>query len=165
MTTGLLRSTGNDGGNLTVQGTGSLTTAATQINTNSNFTIIGSAASFSATSLSVSDTGTLNFTFDSLGITSIASSGGLTIDAGADLTIDGSFYTGGASTFDLIEVGSFTVGNEFDELVTGFTGFNTDLVYDGIGGVDLVLTAIPEPSSTALLGLGLGALVLRRRRA
>ena len=59
----------------------------------------------------------------------------------------------------------FTVsgGNDvtltFDPEATGFDGLD-QLLLNGFQ-----LTFVPEPSSTALLGLGLSSLLLRRRRS
>lgn len=61
--------------------------------------------------------------------------------------------------------------NAYSFDVTTDSSGNLDITYThaggtwiGINGFDLVSTAVPEPSSTALLGLGGIALLLRRRR-
>lgn len=104
-----------------------------------------------------------NFAFGATGTNAIDVTGAFILDTGASLGVDGSSYTGGAGTISLFSYGSREGTDEFAESVTGFTGFTTDVVY-GVDSVDLVLTAIPEPSTSLMGLLGLGSIMLRRRR-
>ncbi len=60
-------------------------------------------------------------------------------------------------TFDFTATGTSTTLTFTDDLQSG--GVSSDLILDGVS-----VTPIPEPSSTALLGLGGLALILRRRK-
>ena len=87
-----------------------------------------------------------------------------------------SFDSDQAFTFNLLgaQVGTY------DNLITGLTGSETGLgsigswiitnpgvtgtfSYDGAGDVDLVITAVPEPSAFASAALGAGLLITYRR--
>jgi len=58
--------------------------------------------------------------------------------------------------------GTWTWANKtLDQVLTDTT---TQVVYPTGGGDTIQFTAVPEPSSTALLGLGGLALLMRRRR-
>ena len=81
------------------------------------------------------------------------------------MTVDGSSYTGGSGEFTLINA------NPLIELidsisVSGFASyFDTVITQDQTADrVYLTVSVVPEPSSTALLGLGGLAFALRRRR-
>ncbi|NWK55988.1 PEP-CTERM sorting domain-containing protein [Verrucomicrobiaceae bacterium N1E253] len=88
----------------------------------------------------------------------------------------GGFYIGTAgSAINLTAAGVFNIGNtniadatanylDTDRVVFGMDGNNAllQVVDDGAGGVNI--SAVPEPTSAALLGLGGVALILRRRK-
>jgi hypothetical protein len=57
-------------------------------------------------------------------------------------------------------VGSFTA----DSTSQGFQAYNTGDTAGFLNAVSVRTTLVPEPSSTALLGLGGLALILRRRK-
>lgn len=103
------------------------------------------------------------FTID---ITSLTSGNTPGLASGFDIT--GKTYGDAFESFTILSFGSLTGdfdANEF-KLETGNfenkVGWSLELV-----GTDLVLNAVfvPEPSSTALLGLGLSSLLLRRKRS
>ena len=64
---------------------------------------------------------------------------GFTLEEGAELTIDGSAYTGAAGTIPLFSYGFREDETEFSESITGFSNFLTDVIY-GEEGIDLVLS-------------------------
>ena len=73
--------------------------------------------------------------------------------------------TRGFHTWDLVSAGSLTgvLGSNLTD-ISGFEGIKSVELF--ISGTDIQLTMfVPEPSSSALLGLGALALALRRRRA
>ena len=103
------------------------------------------------------------------------------------IDIDVSAYTGGDATFVLVDTDLFggtyanngggfgTIGTITNTAVNSWGG-GYDVTYDQslfdgddddgfTGQITLTLTAVPEPSSTALLGLGGLALMLRRKRS
>ena len=107
----------------------------------------------------------------------------------ADLgNVTGNLTLGG--TLDIVQLGTYTIGDKFTLLSYGgsLTGIFTGLVNKAIfitagnfwminyndttaglnGGTQakfITITAIPEPSAAALLGLGIVVLLTRRRRA
>ena len=101
-------------------------------------------------------------------------------DAGAHSTLA---RTGGTWTFDAnqsftaLDLSSLEANDTFDNVITGlaadpgttaswhFTNAITGVfTYDGSGGVDLTITAVPEPATLSLLSLGAISLLRRRRR-
>jgi fibronectin-binding autotransporter adhesin len=99
-----------------------------------------------------------------------------TVDiTGATLTIGGAYLTAPAITNDLFTIllndgNSDAVVGTFDGLAEGaralaLNGQDYVISYIGGDGNDIVLTAIPEPGSAALMVGGLGILMgIRRRR-
>ncbi len=134
------------------------------------FSLRGDTATISAASLTLeaADATTapgLDFRLGATGINPIAATGAFTIGAGSTLSVDGSSYTGGAGPIDLVTFGS-NIGSFADPAdisISGFTGFNTSVGYDA-DSMFINLTAIPEPSSAALLGLAGLALIFHRRK-
>jgi hypothetical protein len=151
----------------TLNATGGIT-----INDNSLFSLQGDSASVSASSLTLSanETGadpTLDFQLGSTGVNAIALTGAFQINSpDAVLSIDGSAFTGGPGTYELVTYGSRT-GTFPDpsniSLTGSFNGLQTAISYDA-DSLNLVLT-VPEPSTVlGLLGLGAAAVMRRRRR-
>jgi len=103
-----------------------------------------------------------------------AATGALVLDSGASLDIVLGFTPSFGETFDIINFTSGgTLSGTFAGLAEGATftvgGQEFSITYQGgVSGHDVVLTAIPEPSTTVLLFAGLAGgatLVVRRRRA
>ncbi|CAA6692114.1 MULTISPECIES: PEP-CTERM sorting domain-containing protein [unclassified Lentimonas] len=163
---------------VTVSGTGDLTiggfdtldvggAAGTTVGTGT-FAIVGDSASVEVTSnIFARATSTFSFTLGATGIDTIDTTGILSIDTGAGLTVVGSAYTGGAGTISLFSFDSLSDAEEFTATgLDSFTGLNASLVYN-LTSIDLVLTAVPEPSTFALLGglFALTAVMVRRRHS
>ena len=86
------------------------------------------------------------------------------LEAGQNLIIDASSYTGSAGDIDLITFTNHTGGDFNSVSITGLdAGLAGAVSYDA-DSVNLNITSVPEPSSTALLGLGGLALIFRRRK-
>jgi len=152
------------------------------------------AASVSGTLAIGNSPGTMNFSSLALGSGSTylyeMTGGGVAADLG---DISGALSINTASILDLVELGAYTVGNKFtlfayDGAFTGnFSGLvNNSTFLDDLsnpwvikyddstaglnGGVSsnntyVTITAIPEPSAALLGGLGVLALLRRRRNA
>ncbi|MEJ6571422.1 MAG: PEP-CTERM sorting domain-containing protein [Akkermansiaceae bacterium] len=121
----------------------------------------------------------MDFVFDAAGISTFDSDSRLGFGS-STITIDASAYTGGDATFVLVDTELFNAtyannGGGFGTIgtiiaPTGFTATLDQSLFDGdddagfTGEITLTITAVPEPSSTALLGLGGLALILRRRK-
>ncbi|MGJ8650255.1 MAG: hypothetical protein ACSHX4_07840 [Opitutaceae bacterium] len=134
------------------------------------FAITGDSATVTVTGAPIvlRSSAIMSFTLGATGIDAIDTTGTLTISSGADLTIIGSSYTGGAGDITLFEAasmsGSFASG---DITVTGLgtEGVDWSLSQDALGSGDIVLTIIPEPGAFALLGglFALASVMIRRR--
>ena len=128
----------------------------------------------------------MDFVFDANGISTFDSDSRLGF-SNSTITIDVSAYTGGDATFVLVDTNTFagtyanngggfgTIGAISNTAVNSWGG-GYDVTYDQslfdgdpgdgfTGEITLTLTAVPEPSATALLGLGGLALMLRRKRS
>ena len=99
----------------------------------------GPTLTLNATPILLRSSASLNFTLGATSIDAIDTTGNFTLQAGGELVIDGSSYTGGAATIPLFVYGSRADETEFAETVSGFDGFDTDIVYNE-GGIDLVIT-------------------------
>ncbi len=91
----------------------------------------------------------------------------LTLDGQLDVALLDGFTPDLNQVFDIITIGGELTGtfdglNE-DALVGNFGGTDLFITYQAGDGNDVALYAVPEPTSLALLGLG-GLLVTRRRR-
>jgi hypothetical protein len=136
--------------------------------------IVGSTAVFNTAQLINWTNPTLSFEFDALGVGSINYSNYSGISA-ASLYVDGTAYTGpylsSGTKFTLIN-GSNLLGQEIDSANISIVGLgqegNTDYGYtltqDQVSDDVFLTVYVPEPSSTALLGLGGLAMMLRRKR-
>lgn len=137
---------------------------------NGVLTIVGDAATIGSagttgTGLELRATGEIVFQLDATGISTLDFSDlNVSMVEGSKLTIDGTAYAGGAQIFTLIDAESFT--GDFallDKSVFGFApGYSTNLFLEN-NDVKLEILGIPEPSTWALLGLGLGVLIWRTR--
>jgi len=130
----------------------------------STFTVAGDTAAITVGgNVNAEANSIFAFNLAAAGVSEIDAAGAFNLTSGAALNVNGSSYTGGAGTINLFSYASAGSATEFAENVSGFTNFTTDVVYTGTG-VDLVLTAIPEPSSALLASLGAAGMLLRRRR-
>ncbi len=62
-------------------------------------------------------------------------------------------------------IGTLSTGTSYVLVTTGFADTDFGPYSVTIGGPGTVVGAVPEPAAYALFGLGLGAILLRRRRA
>jgi hypothetical protein len=132
---------------------------------NPTISVFGDAATIQVgylNSAAGTTTATYNFAFGSSGISSIDSAAWMHL-GGATINVDGSAYTGGAGSFNLFTSVNLAstplaqyITSPFDGYDTAFSVADNNLV--------LTLTAVPEPTTFALLGLGSLALVLAKRR-
>ena len=99
-----------------------------------------------------------SFTIDHAGFDETLSYGDAINLAGVEYTADTAGWTPETLSFDL--------GAGYDSVIIGFATNVSSSNPGNLGTVDAVsLTAIPEPSAFALMGLaGLAFLILRRRR-
>ena len=153
--------------------------------TTSTIRITGSEATINVHQQSTFNA-TLDFVFDANGISTFDSDSRLGFSS-STIDIDVSAYTGGDATFVLVDTelfggtyanngGGFGTINTITNTAVNSWGGGYDVTYDQslfdgddddgfTGQITLTLTAVPEPSSTALLGLGGLALMLRRKRS
>ena len=138
----------------------------------SNINVIGDAAFIDFENWTLGGTTNINLAANSTGI-SLLDVNFWSGDGTENLTVDLSAYTDGFSggtalgsldlienqfaTFDASRWDSVSLVGAYGDFVYTDTTFGTILSIENI-------SAIPEPSSTALLGLGGLALALRRRR-
>lgn len=131
-----------------------------------NLTITGSTADINVGgNTTLGSTGSLNYVFDAAGVSTLKTANSFIIDAASMLTIDGSAFTAVAGTYDLATF--TTVSGAFTDpaniTISGFTGFDAAIAYDS-DSMNLVLTAVPEPSSLLFSSFVFGGFVIRRRR-
>lgn len=136
-------------------------------------TINGSTATIKSTStagnvLEVRQTGILNFIFDATGISTMdygasGVGGTTTFSVGSQIIIDGSAYTGGSNTFTLIKAGTLGTKN-CTVVLTNFANAGATYSWDQTADTFTVTTAVPEPATIGMVGLGAIALMLFRRR-
>lgn len=128
---------------------------------NDTMTVIGNAATITGVNLNLYASGTLDFIFGAAGISTMAYSGTFSNYTGSTIIIDGSAYTGGANTFDLITAGTLTAQNS-TVILTNFA--NTATLNWGTEPGIVSVSIIPEPATIGMLGLGTLAIILFRRR-
>ncbi|MEM6912120.1 MAG: PEP-CTERM sorting domain-containing protein [Verrucomicrobiota bacterium] len=93
---------------------------------------------------------------------------GFEVTVNGSILLDIAFYTGLTNPNGTLEFGNDTANRlnfvTADDLGVEFIE-TLDIELKGSGAIDnLKLSAVPEPSAVALLGLGLGSLFIRRRR-
>jgi autotransporter-associated beta strand protein len=123
--------------------------------------------------VSLSNSSALVFELGAVGASDqiLLTTGALNIGSGVLELDDFAFTTVagfGAGTYTLIDTSSAILGSLGTSLTGTLGGYAVTLQYgDGGNDLQLVATAVPEPSSVALAGLGLGGIVfgIRRRLA
>ncbi len=177
------------GGTLLVSGslTGSITSAATVSNNGSTLGgsgTVGNVTVNTGAALQGGDGIAATGTLTSAGNISLTDGSQIKLTLGASAAHSSLTRTGGTWSFDSDQAFTFTllgaqVGT-YDNLISGLIGSETGLgsigswvitnpgvtgtfSYDGSGGVDLVITAVPEPSAFASVLLGTGLLMSYRR--
>ncbi len=133
------------------------------VDAGSSINVIGDAATITGHQIDGWWTGTMGFTLDETGVSSIVLDSWSNLGA-TDLVVDGSAYTGGSADFLLINSGSafettsisgFDVAAYTAEMVLNDDNFHALRV--------TAVTAVPEPGTIGLLGLG-GTLLFFIRR-
>jgi hypothetical protein len=108
---------------------------------------------------------TITYIADASGITLWDSSAGQFQSGGDNLVLDLTNYDfSNGDSFTLVDYGTFTLGGQEFASVT-IIGQALKSIDYGSGTNDSIILTVPEPSSTALLGLGGLALMLRRKRS
>ena len=94
-------------------------------------------------------------------------SGSFDLDAFTFTDLSGPGSRIGVGTYTLFDADSLALGNSLGSTVftESLLGYATATLFESGGDIFLSVTAVPEPSSTALLGLGGLALKLRRKRS
>ena len=140
-----------------------------------NFRVTGSAATISMHQIATSDqaVATFDFIFDSGGVSTITGAGGFpwfSIQHSLVTVSNSGFVgTGSFTLFDCDDAGTMMTADKFT--ITGFgaegVGWTLDIVDNPSGALrdTVVLNIIPEPSAALLGGLGMLALLRRRRHA
>jgi hypothetical protein len=107
--------------------------------------------------------GTIRFVLDETGVSTINVAEWINLEA-STLVVDGSAYTGGAGTFDLITSGSFMPANIADTNKFSITGFaNGAFITQDTDANKVTLTVIPEPATLGMfITVGAGLLIGRR---
>lgn len=143
------------GGTFTV---GSLSLGATIPTT---FNVVGAAATVTVNgALTSTAATTLGFAIGSSGVSAIHAASATALAGTVDLSVLGSLPTG-VSVFDLITVNTGTLSLDYLTLSAEDQGdWYLQISNDG---KTLQAVAVPEPTTMALLGLGLTAVVLRRK--
>ena len=88
-------------------------------------------------------------------------------DGSGDLFIDAGVYTGSATTVFISTTMGTVLGVNINDLFGSTLDNGPLVIWESVvtgDSIQIGLAAVPEPSSTALLGLGGLALMLRRRR-
>lgn len=159
-----------DLGTLSVAGSATLSTMGnTVVAAGGTVSLDGSGASFLAGAVgpnrdfTMQTTAGLQFTLDTLGVGTIDVADKFTVHAASSvLSIDASLFAG-TGTMDLVTytsmVNTFAAGSIS---ITGLDGGRTGSI--GYDANSMNLAIIPEPSTFALLGMSLGALMLIRKR-
>lgn len=144
------------------------------------FKIVGSSALISggvaSRALTVNTYGTLEFDLGASGVSALNYSltgDTVTFASGSALVVDGTNYTGGSQTIQLIQYGTLTgsvTGTSPASTVSllNFNGYTASLSLDAGGhAIDLNIVAVPEPTAGAflLLGAAMAGLSARRRQA
>ena len=171
-------SASNNGGGLTIDAGGTLNISGgdhifnERSTINGTFRVDGSASTIRMNQIGTAS-GDFDFIFDGGGVSSIVGDLGfswLSI-ANTTVTVDGSAFDG-IGSFTLIDSesnGAMPTADKFTIAGLGAegVGWTLDITNNapGTGRDSIVLTVLPEPSSTALLGLGGLALMLRRKRS
>jgi hypothetical protein len=95
--------------------------------------------------------GTIRFVLDETGVSTINVAEWINLEA-STLVVDGSAYTGGAGTFDLITSGSFMPANIADTNKFSITGFaNGAFITQDTDANKVTLTVIPEPKISLIV--------------
>jgi hypothetical protein len=135
---------------------------------------------FSLTPVSTAPSGSGQFTVTSTNFTTVFS-------LQTDTTLNGTGPVGAPATFTVTGTIAGNLSSDEDNtIISGLAGIPTSVVAGGVtydialnsirnpgvvssggntGGVSLDITAVPEPASFSLLSVGIGSLLMRRRRA
>jgi T5SS/PEP-CTERM-associated repeat protein/autotransporter-associated beta strand protein len=115
-----------------------------------------------ASALSLSDTATVRLEIAGPGVHDTVTVGGLLEYAGAlEISFLDGYLPDVGDSFDLFDLTSFELGSEFDAILFDEPGYAGTFQYSS--GV-LTISAIPEPSTLLLVGMGVLAVARRRRR-